>query len=38
MGHFWAAWDKKGQTHVRGFFVAHGVPEGSQSKKSHNRF
>jgi hypothetical protein len=34
-GYFWVARDKKGQTHIRGFFVAHGVPEGSQSKKSH---
>jgi len=37
IGYFWVARDKKGQTHVRGFFVAHGVPEGSQSKKSHYR-
>ena len=34
-GHFWTTRDKKGQTHVRGFFGVYGILEGSQSKKSH---
>ena len=34
-GYFWAARDKKGQTHVRGFFAAHGAPGGRQSKHSY---